>query len=480
MARRSEDNVRRELLDIVVGAYTEAFDVGYPRRVSKTEREELSLYVKLRPANAELVGVTELIAVGGARARLDLSDGGARLDVALPELSSAELRYVVDQLVKRLGAMASIGDVVLDGSEVAQEVLLTIALDLHHRTRGRVTIPEDEATSAEMQRIAQAEDLYRTWVNEDPSIRTSIRIASDIVAFGQEHESVTVTVLEEDELREKGLNLLLAVGGASEQSPPRLVLAEYRPEGNTDAPIALVGKGITFDTGGINVKPYASYVSMMKNDMGGAAIASSLFQALVRAGHKTPLLLVVPTCENAVGENAMRPGALVTSYSGKTVRIDHTDAEGRLVLADGIAYAGEHFGPSEFFCFATLTTSALNSYGPFATPVHFADAEMRSAIEEAGAKMGEDFHFFPKRLWHSIANEDKEADLRNTARLPGNASAGAGSRNAAHFVIEFANAPLCHFDIFGSTWNWSGEAPGAGYGATGAPLRSLLTAFASR
>ena len=87
---------------------------------------------------------------------------------------------------------------------------------------------------------------------------------------------------------------------------------------------------------------------------------------------------------------------------------------------------------------------------------------------------------WPKRLWHTIANEDKEADLRNTARLPGNASAGAGSRNAAHFLLEFANAPLCHFDIFASTWNWSGEAPGAGFGATGAPLRTLLSAFESR
>ena len=245
-----------------------------------------------------------------------------------------------------------------------------------------------------------------------------------------------------------------------------MVLAEYRPEGATGAPTAIVGKGITFDTGGINVKPYASFVSMMKNDMGGAALACALFESLVESGYDKPLLLVVPTCENAVGEKAMRPGALVKSYSGKTVRIDHTDAEGRLVLADAIAYAGDTYAPAEFICFATLTTSALNSYGPFATPVHFANSDFQGRIETSGSAMGEDFHFFPKRLWHSIANQDKEADLRNTARLPGNASAGAGSRNAAHFLLDFA-----------STWNWSGEAPGAGYGATGAPLRSLIAAF---
>lgn len=442
--------------------------------------EELSLYVKLRPESAELCGATEVKATGGARAQLELADGGARIEVALPDLATTELRYVVDQLIKALGRMVTLGDVVLDGSEIDDAILLTVALDLHHRSKGRVSIPENASVEAEMVRIARAEDLYRQWVNEDPSIRTSIQIANDVGRWAEDHSDVKVTVLEEDELREKGLRLLLAVGGASEESPPRLVLAEYRPKGATEAPLAIVGKGITFDTGGINVKPYASFVSMMKNDMGGAAIACALFESLVESGYEKPLLLVVPTCENAVGEKAMRPGALVESYSGKTVRIDHTDAEGRLVLADAIAYAGDTFAPAEYLCFATLTTAALNAYGPFATPVHFANADMQARIENSGAAMGEDFHFFPKRVWHSIANEDKEADLRNTARLPGNASTGAGSRNAAHFLLEFANAPLCHLDIFASTWNWSGEAPGAGYGATGAPLRSLLGAFGAK
>jgi leucyl aminopeptidase len=91
--------------------------------------------------------------------------------------------------------------------------------------------------------------------------------------------------------------------------------------------------------------------------------------------------------------------------------------------------------------------------------------------------MGEDLHFFPERIWHLEANRDKEADLRNTARLPGDAVRAAGSRNAAHFLRHFTDRPLCHFDIFASTWNWAGDAPGAGYGATGAPLRTLLRAF---
>jgi leucyl aminopeptidase len=148
-----------------------------------------------------------------------------------------------------------------------------------------------------------------------------------------------------------------------------------------------------------------------------------------------------------------------------------------LILADGLAYATDKYKPSEVLCFATLTTAALISYGPYATPVHFAEAALTAQLQTAAEATGEDLHFFPERAWHFEANRDKEADLRNTARLPGDAVRGAGSRNAAHFFKHFTDVPFVHFDIFASTWNWAGDAPGAGYGATGAPLRTLLRAF---
>lgn len=445
--------------------------------MSQPSLPEMPLTLVLHSSEAELSGGVAVQMLGGARGRLVLAPELATLEIALPALSRAEIRYAVDQAVKSVDGLIKVGDVEIHGKDVDDDTLLTVALDMHHRSKGRARIPENEPVNAAMKRIGASEDLCRSWVNEDPATRTSIAIANDVVALGESEPSVCVTVLDDEALRREGLNLLLAVGGGSKVSPPRLVLAEYRPEGNDSPPLAIVGKGITFDTGGINVKPYASFVSMMKNDMAGSAVAFALFRALVEAKHKEPLLLVIPTCENAVGAASMRPGAVVKSYAGKTVRIDHTDAEGRLVLADGIAYAQAKYSPREFLCFATLTTSALNSYGPYATPVHFADSSFQAQVEAAAEKTGEDFHFFPKRIWHELANRDQEADLRNTARLPGNASAGAGSRNAAHFLIEFSQAPLCHLDIFASGWNWSGEAPGTGYGATGAPLRTLLRAL---
>ena len=409
-------------------------------------------------------------------ARFRLGRAAAVLHIEVPDISRAEIRWATSRLIKRTLGMFHFSRAELQSFDVDDQTTLTVALDLRNRMR-KVKLVGNPTLAEELDYYAAAEKGYRTWVNEDPAIRTSIAIASDVQAFANGHESVEATVLEEPDLEEKGLRLLLAVGGASKVSPPRLVMAQYRPPGAEGAPLMLLGKGITFDTGGINVKPYASYVSHMKNDMAGAALAWWLFRSLVEDGYPGPLLVVLPTCENAVGEDAMRPGALVKSYRGHTVRIDHTDAEGRLALADGLAYATDVFKPDRVICFATLTTAALVAYGPYATPVHFADAALQQQLEEASEWSGEDLHFFPYRLWHFEANRDQEGDLKNTARLPGFATSAAGSRNAGHFLKHFTNTPLVHLDIFGSTWNWAGDAPGAGYGATGAPLRTVLRAL---
>ncbi|WP_428269295.1 M17 family metallopeptidase [Haliangium sp.] len=452
------------------------------------------LELHLVPAGTALPEGYPVRAPGGAEARAVLSRAGAVAHVALPARDRADLRWIVDQVVRALAAPAGIDDVRLFGPGMDPDTLATIALDLHQRTGGQVEVKTAEV-AARVARVGPYEDGFRAWVNEDPSLRTSRAMARDVSAWAADQPRVTVEVLDEAALADAGLRLLLAVGGAGRSSPPRLILARYRPPGSDarapaqahahdqvpdhdhDRPLLLLGKGITFDTGGINVKPYEAFVSMMKSDMAGAALAFTLFRALVEAGSALPLALALPACDNGLGSRAMKPGAVVESYAGTRVRIDHTDAEGRLILADALAYAGDRLRPRKVLCFATLTTAALVSYGPYATPVHFADPALVARLSAASALTGEDLHFFPERLWHLEANRDREVDLRNTARLPGDAVRGAGSRNAAHFLRHFAPAPLCHFDIFGSTWNWAGDAPGAGYGATGAPLRTLLRGF---
>lgn len=435
------------------------------------------LTLHLYATGADLPTLATVRTLADARAAVELGAERTTAHIALPDRSLTECRWVVDKLLRQLTSLVGVGEARLElGAGVSDDAAVTIGLDVHNRA-GAVEIAGREDLAATVARVGAIEDGYRRWVDEDPAIRTSLAIAADISEWAGEQSDVQCEVFTEDTLRELGMRLLLAVGQGSQASPSRLVIARYTPGGKSDAPRMLLGKGITFDTGGINVKPYESFVPMMKNDMAGAALAYHLFRGLVEGGYPEPLLLVIPTCENAIGAASMRPGALVQSYRGHTVRIDHTDAEGRLVLADGLAYASDTYQPRQIICFATLTTAALIAYGPYATPVHFADAELEARLRAASEATGEDLHFFPERLWHFEANRDQEADLRNTARLPGNASRGAGSRNAAHFLKHFTERPLVHLDIFASTWNWAGDAPGAGYGATGAPMRTLLRAL---
>ncbi len=437
-----------------------------------------SLDISLRPPGAALTDAGRSVeAIDPAHAALSFSGDVVKLTVALPNLSRAEQRWVVDQVVRKVTALTPPKRVTVDAdAAVDDDTVLTLALDR------RLAVPETRligrpALDDRFAAISSAVATYRTWVDEEPTVRTSLAIASDIQAFGQTRSDVEVTVLDESALETEGLRLLLAVGGASRISPPRLVIARYKPN-DPRPPRMLVGKGITFDSGGINVKPYESFVSMMRNDMAGAALAFALFHAMVEAGHDEPLCLVVPTCENPIGEEAMRPGSVVQSHRGPRVRIDHTDAEGRLVLADALSYATALYPPREVITFATLTTAALIAYGPYETPVHFATPETERALRDAAAATGEDLSFYPTRVWHREANRDRMADLKNTGQLPGHASRGAGSRNAGHFLRFFTDAPLTHLDIFASTWNWAGDAPGAGAGSTGAPLRTLLRAWA--
>src|SRR5262249_52600577 len=158
------------------------------------------------------------------------------------------------------------------------------------------------------------------------------------------------------------------------------------------------GKGITFDTGGINLKVHENFVNAMKNDMGGAALMAQTFMGLVEGGYDQPLVLVLPACENLIDKNSVKPGAVVESHAGTRAFIGHTDAEGRLILADAIAYGGEKYSPKLMITAATLTTAALRQFTNYFTPVHFATESFQKTLEEAGNSWGERFTFWGEFL----------------------------------------------------------------------------------
>ena len=321
-------------------------------------------------------------------------------------------------------------------------------------------------------------ESFRQWINENPDEMTSTEMSRRLKKFAGEF-GCGFKDLNSSDLKEDGCNLLLAVGGASDLSPPRLMVLTKNVEQGSK-PLTLVGKGITFDTGGINVKPFEGFVNCMKNDMGGAGLMANLFMALVKAGYDGPLALVVPACENLVAKGAMKPGAVVTSRSGKKVFIEHTDAEGRLILADAIDYACDLLNPSEIWVAATLTTAALRQFSGYFTPVHFGSEELTTRLQEVGMRWGEGFRFWDAFLPFDDANKTMAGDITNMGRLPAKASIGGGSNVAAHFLKSFAKVPLVHFDIFASAWNWSADYPGAGYGATGSAFNTLFDTIMGR
>lgn len=319
---------------------------------------------------------------------------------------------------------------------------------------------------------------YRQWINENPDDLNSIEIGRRLKAFAHEHDCGFVE-LGLEELKKEGMNLLLAVGQGSQRSPSRcyFVTANLSP---SKKPLMLLGKGITFDTGGINVKAFESFVNAMKNDMGGAALMSHLFMALIRSGYKEPIVLAIPSCENLVDANSMKPGVLVRSRKGQKVFIEHTDAEGRLILADALAYGQDKYQPAMTLIAATLTTASLRQFTNYFTAVHFAPERWQKALHESGRVWGERFSCWEDFLPFQAANKTKFGDLTNMGRLPSHASMGGGSNVAAHFLREFAVQPIIHFDIFATCWNWSGDYPGAATGATGSPFNSLFELIRNR
>ena len=402
--------------------------------------------------------------------------------------SHLERRLLVTQLVKKLKAQfESIGaiKICLPGSKIstaaitiAEDINTYFAEHLYDKSKlDKVAIGIESMEALQSSDPLQKERFegnegYRYWINQNPDERTSIAIGNDLKSFAEQH-GCKFSELDEQACREEGLNLLVAVGAASQLSPSRLFLLSHNVAPG-DRPLLLVGKGITFDTGGINVKPYESYVNCMRNDMGGAALMSHLFMALVKSGYSEPLALAIPACENLVAEKAMKPGAIYQSHRGHSVVVDHTDAEGRLILADAISYAEKRFQPRTIITAATLTTAALRQFTGYQTPVYFAGKALQDRLSQAAESFGEAYTFQGRFLPFKWANRGKFSKLTNMGRLPSQANIGGGSNIAAHFLSEFCDTPLIHFDIFASTWNWSNDYPGSSGGATGAVFNSLF------
>jgi len=244
----------------------------------------------------------------------------------------------------------------------------------------------------------------------------------------------------------QGFGGLLAVGAAS-ATPPRLVQLDYAPEGaDARTPrVVLVGKGITFDTGGLDIKPVDGMLAM-KTDMSGSAVVLAVLAACRDLGVGVRVTGLLALAENAVGAASYRPGDIITQYGGRTVEIGNTDAEGRLVMADALAYADLRLEPDLLLDIATLTGAARVALGRSMAPVYATDERLTQALLAAGAATGELLWPFPLVEDYRRQLDSEVADINHIAGIGG----GAGSISAALFLREFAgDRRWAHLDIAG-------------------------------
>jgi leucyl aminopeptidase len=271
--------------------------------------------------------------------------------------------------------------------------------------------------------------------------------------------------MERDEMERNGMEALLAVAKGSCQ-PPRFIILEYHGGATAERPTVLVGKGITFDSGGISLKPREG-MEKMKNDMAGGAAVLGTVTAAARLGLPVNLVGLIPCAENLPGGRAYKPGDLVRSMAGKTIEIVNTDAEGRLVLCDALHYA-QKYRPAALIDLATLTGACVVALGTFSSGVMGNDVRLVKALQQAGEASGERLWELP--LWDEYGELMKSdvADLKNAG------GATAGTISAGWFLKQFAGkAKWAHLDIAGTAWEEKGR-PYLPKGATGIGVRLLI------
>ncbi|MEW5957803.1 MAG: leucyl aminopeptidase [Chloroflexota bacterium] len=326
-----------------------------------------------------------------------------------------------------------------------------------------------EAGAQAGQIIADSVALARTLVNQPGNVATPNAITRAAQAMAAE-VGLTCTVWDEDKLREQGMGALLAVNQGATQ-PARFIIMEHRPAGVADRPLVLVGKGVAFDTGGYALKSLDSMVGM-KADMAGAAAVIAALRALALLRAPTPVVGLAPLVENMISATAYKPSDVFTAKNGVTIEVTNTDAEGRLILADALCYAGE-LNPAAVIDVSTLTGGKVVALGERTTALFCTDDSLSAVLLEAGRKVGEPLWRLPLDPAYDRQLKSNVADLKNVGGR--SASAVTAARFLAHFVGEW---PWAHLDIAGGELNNGGpESTLRSYvptGATGVTVRTLV------
>lgn len=332
----------------------------------------------------------------------------------------------------------------------------------------RVTLVADEASASAMRNavkagaaLAAGVALARDLGNLPGNICTPAYLADTAKKMGRDYDKLKVSVLDEKKMEELGMGSLLSVSRGSRQ-PAKLIVFEYKGGKQNQKPHVIVGKGLTFDSGGISIKP-APQMDEMKFDMCGGASVFGTIKSLCEFGAKLNVVGVVPASENMPDGAANKPGDIVTSMSGQTIEILNTDAEGRLILCDALTYS-ERFKPETIIDIATLTGACVIALGSHATGLLGNDAGVIADIKKAADSSGDRVWELP--LWDDY-HEQLKSPFADVANVGGRE---AGTITAACFLSRFTKKyRWAHLDVAGTAWN-----SGANKGSTGRPVPLLF------
>jgi leucyl aminopeptidase len=312
--------------------------------------------------------------------------------------------------------------------------------------------------------VAEATNMARNWINEPSNYMTPSDMAKVALESARAH-GLELTVLDREQMGKEGMGSLLGVAKGSCQ-PPKLIVLSYRGDKKSSITFGFIGKGITFDSGGISIKP-SENMSEMKGDMAGAAAVMAAVSAIAQLKPKINITAIIPATENLPSGEALKPGDILKAINGKTIEVVNTDAEGRLILADALGYAVKK-GISSLIDIATLTGACHIALGDVCSGIFGNSQELIDKVVKAGAEAGERLWQMPMYEEYKEQNKSDVADIKNSGGRYG------GAITAAQFLAEFVGeTPWVHIDIAGTSMT----EKESGYlvkGATGVYVRTLV------
>lgn len=396
----------------------------------------------------------------------------------LRRAAAAAIQMAQQQKASKLGLSLPLWQ--QDAALTAQAVVEGLTLAAHQDTRFKsdqedkpvypetvalLGLADQETAIARAQQVVSGVILARELVAAPANIVTPVTLADTAQELAQTY-GLDLEILEREDCEARGMGAFLGVAQASDL-PPKFIHLTYRPDGTPRRKLAIIGKGLTFDSGGLNLKPSGSGIEMMKTDMGGAGATFGAAKAIAQIQPDVEVHFVCAATENMVSGRAMHPGDILTASNGKTIEVNNTDAEGRLTLADALVFA-DQLGVDAVVDLATLTGACIVALGNKMSGLWTEDETLANQLAQASELSGEKFWRMPMEGNYFEGMKSVVADMKNTGPRAG------GAITAALFLKQFVKeTPWAHLDVAGPVWTDKPDSYNSP-GATGFPVRTLV------